>query len=304
VCDRRMMLPSYRAINISLVCSLGIVGVFVLLGRDRIQHVETTRSLFGGQKGSKAPVTNILDGCYHVYLDVGSNIGVQVRKLYQPEHFPGAGIINEFRLAFGGDVKHDLKDDFNDICVVGFEPNPRHTPGLLEIQEEYTKCGWSVRFHTETAVSNYNGKTDFYTDSKPYNNEMGAGIVGENVNLKGKSATVDVLRLSDFVLNVVAQRRLPEQEKGKKAPTVLMKMDIEGSEVDVLPDLMWSGAISHIDTALIEFHERLSKDQFRKDLSSSLKQVMKAMAPKFVYKGADDESYFKGEKKPFPQCKA
>ena len=51
--------------------------------------------------------------------------------------------------------------------------------------------------------------------------------------------------------------------KGKKAPTVLMKMDIEGSEVDVLPDLLWSGAISHIDTALIEFHARLSKDQIR-----------------------------------------
>ena len=87
--------------------------------------------------------------------------------------------------------------------------------------------------------------------------------------------------------------------KGKKAPTVLMKMDIEGSEVDVLPDLMWSGAISHIDTALIEFHERLSKDQFRNSILE-----MEAMAPKFVYKGADDESYFKGEKKPFPQCKA
>ena len=42
-----------------------------------------------------------------------------------------------------------------------------------------------------------------------------------------------------------------------------MKMDIEGSEVDVLPDLLWSGAISHIDTALIEFHERLSKNQIR-----------------------------------------
>ena len=42
-----------------------------------------------------------------------------------------------------------------------------------------------------------------------------------------------------------------------------MKMDIEGSEVDVLPDMMRSGAMSHIDTALIEFHARLSKDQFR-----------------------------------------
>ena len=98
--------------------------------------------------------------------------------------------------------------------MVGFEPNPRHTAGLLEIQEEYAKCGWSVRFYTETAVSNHNGKTDFYTDSKPYNNEMGAGIVGENVNLKGKSATVDVLCLSDFVLNVVAQRRVPEPKQG------------------------------------------------------------------------------------------
>ena len=51
--------------------------------------------------------------------------------------------------------------------------------------------------------------------------------------------------------------------KGKKAPTVLMKMDIEGSEVDVLPDLLWSGAMYHIDTALIEFHTRLTRDQFR-----------------------------------------
>ena len=56
--------------------------------------------MFGGQEDNKAG--NILDGCYHVYLDVGSNIGVQVRKLYQPEQFPGALIINQFRLAFGG----------------------------------------------------------------------------------------------------------------------------------------------------------------------------------------------------------
>ena len=74
-----------------------------------------------------------------------------------------------------------------------------------------TKC--PIRFYTETAVSNYNGRTDFYTDSKPYNNELGAGIVRENVNLKGKSATVDVMRLSDFVLQVVAQRRVPKREQ-------------------------------------------------------------------------------------------
>jgi len=74
-----------------------------------------------------------------------------------------------------------------------------------------TNC--PIRFYTETAVSNYNGRTDFYTDSKPYNNELGAGIVRENVNLKCKKATVNVLRLSDFVLNDVAQRWVPEPEQ-------------------------------------------------------------------------------------------
>ena len=44
---------------------------------------------------------NLLDGCYHVYLDVGSNIGVQVRKLFQPKEYPGAGAIKVFREAFG-----------------------------------------------------------------------------------------------------------------------------------------------------------------------------------------------------------
>ena len=58
--------------------------------------------IHGMQKDNNNQDANILDGCYHVYLDVGSNTGVQVRKLYQPEHFPNAGIINHFRLAFGG----------------------------------------------------------------------------------------------------------------------------------------------------------------------------------------------------------
>ena len=30
------------------------------------------------------------DDCWHVYLDVGTNIGVQIRKLFEPERYPGA----------------------------------------------------------------------------------------------------------------------------------------------------------------------------------------------------------------------
>ena len=44
---------------------------------------------------------SLLDGCYHVYLDVGSNIGVQVRKLFQPDEYPGAAALEVFRETFG-----------------------------------------------------------------------------------------------------------------------------------------------------------------------------------------------------------
>ena len=92
----------------------------------------------------------------------------------------------------------------------------------------------------------------------------------------------------------------------KKPPTVLMKMDIEGSEVEVLPDMLWRGAMSHIDRVLIEFHTRLvSHNVFRMGLSLSLPLLMKVMAPKLIYRPADDEKYmfynFKGGKKPFPK---
>jgi hypothetical protein len=42
-----------------------------------------------------------LDGCYHVYLDVGSNVGIQVRKLYQPELFPRSKIFKTYDQLFG-----------------------------------------------------------------------------------------------------------------------------------------------------------------------------------------------------------
>ena len=59
--------------------------------------------------------------------------------------------------------------------------------------------------------------------------EWGAGIVSDNTNIvENSTATVAVLRLSKFVLDVVAKRILPKALKWTRPPTVLMKLDIEG----------------------------------------------------------------------------
>ena len=37
-----------------------------------------------------------------------------------------------------------------------------------------------------------------------------------------------------------------------------MKIDIEGSEIELMPDLILSGALSHVDFVGIEWHPKLA----------------------------------------------
>ena len=70
-----------------------------------------------------------LDGCYHVYLDIGSNVGVQVRKLFQPELYPGSRVLKVFDETFGKPNERN----YSEICTIGVEPNPQHTAKLKGI---------------------------------------------------------------------------------------------------------------------------------------------------------------------------
>ena len=44
---------------------------------------------------------NFLDGCRHVYLDMGTNKGLQIHKLFQPQLFPESGVHAIFDKYFG-----------------------------------------------------------------------------------------------------------------------------------------------------------------------------------------------------------
>jgi hypothetical protein len=78
---------------------------------------------------------NELDGCYHVYLDVGSNVGIQVRKLFEQKLYPNAKILAVFESYFGpADDKGNRQET---VCAVGFEPNARHTPALQDVEQAH-----------------------------------------------------------------------------------------------------------------------------------------------------------------------
>merc|ERR1719347_2158246 len=53
------------------------------------------------------------------------------------------------------------------------------------------------------------------------------------------------MRLSDYINNVVATRRLPVGTS--RPPKVVMKLDVEGRETAILADLFLNGAIRYVD---------------------------------------------------------
>ena len=163
----------------------------------------------------------------------------------------------------------------------------------LDLEESYNSCDWRVKIFTETAVSDHYGTTEFFSDNDFKHLEWGGSILGPSVmvpiakakykeSIKRKGSTnknndsintkpkvtktlVNLIKLSDFINDVVANRIVPltpADKSGKdiKPPTVLMKIDIEGSELEVVSDLLFAGSLQHIDAAIIEWHQHIMKD--------------------------------------------
>ena len=256
---------------------------------------------------------NILDGCFYVYIDLGSNIGVQIRKLFEPELYPEAKVHPIFYSNFGSiGERRDTKNPLS-ICAVGFEPNPSHTKHLKEIETSYNECGFQVMFFTETAVSNRDGNAAFYTDADLKHLEWGSGILSPEVNKIADKTTSNVkkIRLSKFLQNVVGKRKIPKIGNKSRKPKVLMKMDVEGSEVDIIPDLLFNGGLQFVNTLMIEWHKWLEILPERMEAQELLVQIIdrldkyanvaKSQDYDFKLEKVDDETYYNSTFK-LPQC--
>merc|ERR1712088_922203 len=104
------------------------------------QHRLELQKLLEDVTGDEEVPVNPLDGCLHVFLDLGSNRGLQIRKLYEPHLFPLAPILPLYQKYFGVPESRNLQE----LCTVAFEPNPQHTDHLKNLAANYSTCG--IRF--------------------------------------------------------------------------------------------------------------------------------------------------------------
>ena len=243
-------------------------------------------ALFRGSGRNRSP-------CQHVYLDVGSNIGVQLRKLYEPRLYPHAQVLPIFDRLFGTDSGSRCG-----VCALGFEPNPHHAARLARLQVHLThRLG--VRAHvfraaagTADSVATFampskhgaSGKTDGSADWAASTNAPYRGMDRRAGYLKYQSTTsVRVLDLSRIIRRVARLLRPtsstsstqqhpgsgsrsphPQDQVAQAAtrPKLFMKLDCEGCEMELLHHLVFTQALCSIDEMYIEWHDKLFAPQY------------------------------------------
>lgn len=239
--------------------------LYLFTAEDRAEPVSSSSSSNNNKvRKSKntavaaARKSKLADGCYHVLLDVGANIGVNARFLYEPHLYPKAHkVLALFDHEFGS------SRDNRDLCVFAFEPNPAHRKRFENLTNAYTKMGWRYQ-HFMAGVSDIDGTMDFYHLHDEDKNEWGFSIfprtdVKENITYEVEH--VPVIRLAKWMWDEIWEREIPKKVYGdysdvvKPGPKVLMKMDVEKMEYILVPDLFMSGALCNVvDLMYGEFH--------------------------------------------------
>ncbi|KAJ1432796.1 hypothetical protein B484DRAFT_447577 [Ochromonadaceae sp. CCMP2298] len=220
--------------------------------------------------------------CEHLYLDLGTNVGVSIRKVYEPQYYPRAPLIHKFDTSFGVNRTR--------VCSVGFEPNAVHVERLQTLQKSYRRAGFPTVIFTSTALAAQAGVLKFFRT--PGQTEEGSSVIER---LEGSEFDEAIAVDTDAFLNSLFQL-WHSSASYSPASRVLAKMDIEGSEYFVLPRMFAGGSLCHISEMTVEWHpDILTKGAARHgptyaaDMLSEWKAS--GMCPSFSLIQLDDESY-------------
>ncbi len=140
------------------------------------------------------------------------------------------------------------------VKVIAYEPHPMYYRYLVEQWGDIP----TVILH-EAAVSDFSGKAKLYFKGDKYADNGGASL------LKNKSG---ISKLNEEV-TVVAAHEMMERSK---CFIDVMKLNVEGSEYDILWDIINHGFLKHIGRIYVEDHK--SRIFFRDKWNERKKQVL------------------------------
>ena len=190
-----------------------------------------------------------LDDCKAFFLDLGASKGKSIKKLFEPRRYLGGSKLILIHLDQYRHSKNLERKEFftNHLCTLGFDPNPRLFRKLRQMERNYTSKGYKVKIFP-FAATDKNDKVTLYTQGEnSIHKDWGASLLkSQNTDVKYMKHIVKGIRLVEFIQQILESKPIP-----------LMKMDIEGSEYNLILDLLNAGLLcqKYIQTILMEFHD-------------------------------------------------
>ena len=204
--------------------------------------------------------------CQHVYLDVGTNRGVQIRKLFWPSVYPLAHVHRFFDDAFGNRSQRCR------VCAVGIEPNARHHRRLDLLTKQVQAAGGRVAI-LRGAASDADGATTFARanltrgDKQHDWSASSSSWMRERFRLADSVVvrTIDLARIIRCIQHHLWKRPVESGERRN----IWMKLDVEGSELQILPHLMITRTLCAVSFIDIEWHTKFFKQVFATQAQSA-----------------------------------
>jgi hypothetical protein len=256
----------------SLICALTLLTILLLTPTLRTSELLITQN---AAYQRYADVRSMLQHCSHVYVDCGTNVGVQIRKLYEPKLFPKAKIAPHFDEYFGSE-----NDRRQQVCSFGFEPNASHSAHLQMLERAYNDMGWRTRIFVETAIGPKPTTMYLRPDPDVANMQWRASMVDT-----GAGDPIPVVGIVDFFRNALVWDDESEH-------VIVMKVDIEGMDTAALAELAFSGQLCRVSFVYIE--------HVKKSTVEELNFLLKEAGCDTVVSQLDDETYYKGIGVPLP----
>ena len=119
-----------------------------------------------------ADILNFVSGCKFLFLDVGSNRGTHIRKLFEPHLYKTAPYLKIFNGMFGNASFRSQPSNVTGLCAIGIEPNPRWAQRFTKIEKAYHTMGWKVKW-LRKGVSNCTTNITFWADAAGKSSDVG-----------------------------------------------------------------------------------------------------------------------------------
>jgi hypothetical protein len=220
-------------------------------------------------------------GCTNIYIDMGTNTGVQILKWFWIKDFPKSKVFDIF----------SKETSSGKSCAVGFEANPRYENHLMDVSMILWHLGHVSFIFSPLGVSTGDGTLVFHDIKNRYQYQGSGFYRGEsNSGHKGKLYNVTTIDISKFILDVAyTMTRL-----NPLPYRIIVKSDIEGEEYNVIPAMVRPHKIMmmrdiglsiplispipvcNIDMLLIEWHRHAPSSNISEPINS--KWVSKTVA--------------------------